>query len=472
MSSELPKGLPPEIILADAAPYRSDWWAVALLADRRDKPFPAPLAAVRPRSTEEVALVLEWARANGLIVVPRGGGSGVCGGAVPGEGSVVLDLTGMDRILDVDEQSGVVRAEAGVGGPRLEAALGEAGFTLGHVPQSFHLSTLGGWISTKATGQLSTRYGGIEDRLLGLTAVAADGTVLSSRASPRSAAGPDWWRLFLGAEGVLGVVTEATLEAWRIPETAHWISYRSSEFALGLETLRRLVQEGVRPAVARLYDPADTGVSFGRLGIGGTLLILRQEGPRRVVDAEVALVRSIAEDEGLEDAGPAPGEHWWNHRFDAVETYRKLLAGEGALGKFGVVDTMEVAAFWSGLGRLYEKVGSALSEHVDGVLAHVSHLYSSGANIYFTFLISSASDEQHAESRYRKAWQSGMRATLEAGGTITHHHGVGLLKAPWLEPELGTGVEALRRIKEAFDPNGSLNPGKLGLGEFRGFPAR
>lgn len=409
-------------------------------------------------------MIIRAANESRTPLVARGGGSGVCGAAIGSEGAVILDLTAMDSILDIDSESLLVTAEAGASGPKLESALNDAGMTLAHIPQSLHVSTLGGWIGTKAIGQLSTKYGGIEDRVLGLRAVLANGTIVSSKASPRSSTGPDWWRMLIGSEGTLGIVTEATLECFREPQSFSWLGFAPPTFASGLNLFREMIQSDLSPSVARLYDDADAAVSFSRLGITGPVAILRFEGPERLVAAEVDEARKIFGKDS-EDLGDEPGVHWWEHRFNAVETYRRLMAGEGPLGPHAVVDTMEVAAFWNGLDRLYDDVRAALASVADGVLAHASHLYMSGANIYFTILISSANDDDDAERRYRAAWEAGMNATIKAGGTISHHHGIGLLKQPWLERELGSGMEALKRLKVAFDPQGLMNPGKLGLGE-------
>ncbi|MGH2731821.1 MAG: FAD-binding oxidoreductase, partial [Actinomycetota bacterium] len=406
--------------------------------------------------------VLRWASERGVGVVPRGGGSGVCGGAEAAAGMVVMDMTAMDRVVSVDRESLVITAEAGICGPRLEQALQREAMTLAHVPESFHLSTLGGWIATKATGQLSTRYGGIEERVLGLRAVLSDGAVVSSKPVPRCSAGPEWWRSFLGSEGTLGVVTQATLSAFPVPETASWECASFDSFGAGLEALRRIVQAEIRPEVTRLYDETDALVAFGSLGLSGPVAILRFVGGHRSVAQEVESAREILASCGARSIGAQAGEHWWEHRFDGPGAYRSILEGKGVLGPFGVVDTMEVAAFWRGLGSLYEEVREALGAHCDAVLAHSSHLYRSGANLYFTLGFSPASEEE-AERRYLAAWEAGMRATLAAGATISHHHGVGLLKSAWMPEEAGSGMEVLRRLKAGLDPAGIMNPGKLGL---------
>lgn len=428
---------------------------------RRGEAMPAPLGVVRPRDEDEVALVVRWAAAQGVSIIPRGGGSGVCGGAGSRHGAIVLDLTALDRIVEIDATSAVLTAQAGISGPVLESALTAEKLTLGHVPQSFHISTLGGWISTKAIGQLSTRYGGIEDRVLSLHVVLPDGSIIASKETPRASTGPDWWRLFIGAEGTLGIVTQATVSTFPIPPAVEWIEMLPKTFEMGLDLMREVIQSGVRPSVARLYDSTDASVNFGVLGLAQPLAIFRLEGPPILVAAEATTIRKIAS--GTENFDAGAGPHWWEHRFQAAETYRKVLSGKGALGPLGVIDTMEVAARWTELPKVYAMVSQALQVESDAVLAHASHLYQSGANIYFTFLISSAADEKDAERRYMRAWEAGMQATIESGATISHHHGIGLLKVPWLGAELGSGMDALSRIKKALDPSNMMNPGVLGL---------
>lgn len=438
--------------------YAADWWALAMMRQRRGEPFASPVAAFLPTTVEEVAECVSWATASGYGVIARGGGSGVCGAVVPGEGTVVLDMTKMDQI-DIDPSSMVVRTGAGTYGPALEDALNAKGLTLGHVPQSFHLSTVGGWVATKATGQLSTRYGGIEDRLLGMTAVLADGDVVSNRPVPRSSAGPDWWRMFLGAEGTLGVVTEVVLSAFPVPPQSKWLEVKFGSFNAGLAFARELIVAGVRPAVARVYDTPDASVNFGALGVASPLGVFRFEGIEELVSAEHDVALRLASDHEVVQIGA--GDHWWEHRFKAADTYRQILSGEGAIGPLGVADTMEVAAFWPDLPGLYEEVVAAMGDQVDVLMAHASHLYMSGANIYFTFLIASAKDEHDAEQRYHDAWRAGADAVERRGATVSHHHGIGLQKAPWLTAEWGTGRKVNEAIKKALDPDGRMNPGKL-----------
>jgi alkyldihydroxyacetonephosphate synthase len=447
----------------DLDAHAHDWWALALLRRRRGDPLPLPAAVVRPASTAEVAAVLRWAAETRTPVVPVGGGSGVSGGAQAVPGALALDLRRMDRVLAVDEVSLTVRAQAGIGGPALEAALAEHGLTLGHFPQSFEISTLGGWIAARSAGQKSARYGRLEDLVRGLEAVLPGGRVVRFRAVPATAAGPDLWRLLVGSEGTLGVVTEATLAVRPAPAVVAHAAYAFEDFARGLEAVRRVARAELRPAVMRLYDEADVGIAFREASAelpGGALLVLRFEGDA-LADAEERAVREVLERAGGRDLGPGLAERWWEHRNDAVATYREIMLG-GLLGPAAAVDTMEVAGLWPA-DALYDRVRAALAAHADVVGCHASHPYPQGTCLYFTFVFLGSRDDRELEARYRAAWEEAARAALAAGGTITHHHGIGLLKAPWLAEELGEGMEVLRAVKWALDPAGIMNPGKLGL---------
>jgi alkyldihydroxyacetonephosphate synthase len=439
-----------------------DRWTLDLLRLARGDLPDAPDAIASPSSTDEVATVLRWASEAGTPVVPRGGGSGVCGAARAGPGSIVLNLSRMNRVLDVDEVSRVVRVEAGIRGDALEAALGPHGLTVGHYPQSIELSTVGGWIAAASAGQASAGFGAIEDRLLGLTAVTAGGEVLRLRAVPRSAMGPDLRRLLVGSEGAFAVVTEATLACAMAPRELAWDAFGFGSFDVCLDGLRRVMQAEPHALVVRGYDQADATLAFGRMGHpGGPVAIFGFDA----TSAGVTERRAAAADalgEGAHALGSAYGEHWWAHRNDTVRTYHRVMGEERMLGSGVVVDTIEVAALWRDVPALYANVRTALLAGAEAVGCHLSHPYPSGASLYFTFLVRGA-DDRAVEDVYRTAWATAARACLAAGGTLSHHHGVGLLKAPFLDAELGaTGASLLRRMKAAVDPAGILNPGKLG----------
>lgn len=444
---------------ADLVAHARDWWPLAMLRERRGDDLDAPLAVVRPVSVEQVSAVLRWADATATPVVPFGGGSGVCGGAQAVAGALALDTRRLDAVT-IDEQALIVSAQAGAMGPAVEAALDSRGLTLGHFPQSIEISSVGGWLATRSAGQKSSLYGRIDDMVRGLEVVLAGGRVVRTRPAPGTSAGPDLARLFLGSEGTLGVITEATLAVRPAPQRVTQSAWELDDFAAGLEALRLVARAGLRPAVCRLYDATDAWIAFRERAPGGAVLILRFEGaaPAR---AEERAVRGILAGLGARTLGPSLAKRWWAHRNEAVATLTKVMF-EGALGPTGLVDTMEVAGLWPVAG-LYHAVRDGLSAHADLVGCHASHLYPQGACLYFTFVFTGSRDDHVAEQRYRAAWEAGMRAALRSGATITHHHGIGLLRAPWIGEELGEGLQVLRAMKRALDPKGIMNPGKLGL---------
>ncbi|HEX2295183.1 MAG TPA: FAD-binding oxidoreductase [Actinomycetota bacterium] len=461
VAEQLADLLDPEAVTTaagDLAAHSSDWAPGALLARRRGEAPAPPACVVRPRSTAEVATLLAWAHDTETPVVPWGGGSGVLASAAP-EGRVVVDLSELDGLGAVDEKSRLVRAGAGVTGPALHDHLGAAGYLLGHEPQSLAISTVGGWIATRACGQLSARYGGIESLLAGFTAVLPGGRVVRSKTVPRRAAGPDVASLMLGSEGTLGIVTEADLRVSPVPESRTDVCLRFEHMADGVAACRKLVQSDLDPTLVRLYD-ADDAAIFLRHFPGeapGPLLLLSFDGRGDAWRAGAA-----AELCGGSSGAPALVAHWWEHRNDAVDEFRRLMAGEGILGPHGLVETMEVAGTWTVLRDLYHSMKERLSAVADLAGCHLSHVYPDGACLYFT-LAAACGDDAGAERKLATWWETGMRTCLDAGGSISHHHGIGRVKAPWLEEELGGWMEVLRAVKRAVDPRNVMNPGALGL---------
>jgi alkyldihydroxyacetonephosphate synthase len=439
---------------ADTARFGGDWSSLSLLLQMRGAET-APAAVLRVVRAEDAAAALAWATEHGVAVIPAGGRSGVSGGVRARGDELMVDLTRMDRVLDFDSVSGVVHVQAGVIGSTLETWLNERGHTLGHFPQSVALSTVGGWVAARSAGQFSSGYGAIEDMLLGLRIALPDGTEAVSRPSPRSAAGPALHQLFCGSEGTLGVVTEAWLRTRPRPETRRAAALTFSSFAQGLEAARAMAQHRAAPDALRVYDEADVGIAFRGLDVpSGCVMVLVVEGDEAVVDAR--LRRAIE----LADApSPAPAElaeHWLEHRNDAVESYRRVLSGE-LLGNGAAVDTIEVAGLWSGVQRLYEAVGGALAQTAMVVGCHCSHVYETGCALYFTFLLEAAD----REAAITQAWSDALDAALGAGGTMTHHHGVGQLKTAWLSRELAGFAPVLGRIQDALDPAHIMNPATL-----------
>jgi alkyldihydroxyacetonephosphate synthase len=419
-----------------------------------DDVVPALAAAVcRPSSPAEVAPVLRLCHDAGIPVTVAAGRSGVCGASVPVHGGVVLDLTGLQGVVDVDDASLVVDVRAGTFGHHLEAELRkEHGLTLGHWPQSIELSTVGGWLACRSAGQYSTRYGKIEDMSVGVDVVLADGRSLTTGGHPRQAMGPDLTQLFVGSEGTLGVITGARLRARPIPAAERRAAYGFETFADGLDACRRILRRGATPAVLRLYDEAESQRSYG-LAETNVLLVLDEADPS-LVEATMAIVGEECAAATILDT--ALVDRWLEHRND--------VSALGALiGKGFVVDTMEIAAPWSRLPTIYTAATKALRSvpHCLAATAHQSHSYTDGACLYFTFAARPPEDER--EATYVALWDAGTRAVLDHGGALSHHHGIGLNRARFVAEALGGGLEVLGAVKAALDPRGILNPGKLGL---------
>ncbi len=439
--------------------YGRDLWPQAQIWQRQGRnPFPPDLVAW-PGSVAEIQALVRICREHRVPLVPYGAGSGVCGSAIPEYGGLVMDLKRLSAIRHLDPVSGLVEAECGLIGQHLEDQLQAEGWTMGHFPSSITTSTLGGYLATRSAGQLSSRYGKIEDMVVGLEAVLPDGQLWRSVVAPRSATGPDLKHLLIGSEGTLGVITAATMRIWPLPPVRRFESHVFPSVAPGLHAIREVMQRGLRPAVIRLYDEADTSLALGSVGLEaeGCLLIWMLEGDGATVDLEAAAVAAAALGHGGTAMGPAPGEHWYAHRYSMGYRQTQILPDA-----VGLVDTFEVATTWANLMPLYDAVRRALKSHAY-TMAHFSHAYPEGCSIYFT-AIWGAETAESSETAYRNAWEDALSACRSAGGTISHHHGIGRQKAAWLKEELGPAYDMLVTIKAALDPDGIFNPGNLGLG--------
>ena len=452
--------LGPEGVRTDAstrADHARDWWMRSEIEDFEGRPPAGPIAVALPGSTEQVAAVLRLARETGTPVVPYGGGSGVVGGVRVDGDAIVLSTRRLAGLRELDDRNLLATFGAGTLGGDAERRVREAGLTIGHWPQSIEVSTVGGWVATRAAGQYSTGYGNVEELLFGLEAVLPDGSVVRTHATPRAAAGPDLRQLLLGSEGTLGVVTEATFSLRPLPACSVGAAFSFPDFGAGLEGIRLLMREGWRPPVVRLYDAGESARSFGaHCPDGHVLLLLLHEGPERGVDAERAGVAAAAQAAGGTPASADAVADWLEHR-NRVPTFRSLLE-QGI-----VVDTIEVGATWDRVLPVYEAVTRALGG-VPGILlasGHSSHSYRSGTNLYFTFVARPEAPAE-AEATYLECWRRTIEATISQGGGISHHHGIGRIRRDALSNEIGTsGVALLRSVKRALDPDDLLNPGVL-----------
>ena len=449
----------------------------------------APDAVVYPRGTDEVLGVLAYAAERAIAVIPYGGGTSVVGGVTAARGkftaAITLDMSAMSRLIDVDPVSGTATAEAGIYGPALEKMLQAKGLTLGHHPQSFEFSTLGGWIGHASAGQGSNRYGRAEDWLVGAKLAAPRG-LLSTGDFPASAAGPQLKDFVVGSEGVFGVITEATVRVREVPEASDYRGFLFRDFDGGTAAVRTAMKEGVAATMLRLSDAAETRFyrTYGQIGKRRTLaarladlylkvrkfddkacvLIAGFEGNAGEVAAARKHFASVARKHGALALGRGVGERWRQGRFHAPYLRDPLL--DRGVG----VDTLETAASWSRLGPLYAATGTALEKAIletvprEGargiVMCHLSHSYLDGASLYFTTIFPRPLDGDIAQ------WKTIKKAATDAivanGGTVSHHHGVGEDHLPWIAQEKGElGVDVLRAIKSVLDPAGILNPGKL-----------
>jgi alkyldihydroxyacetonephosphate synthase len=433
-----------------------------------------------PTSADEIAQIFLDAEAANVALIIYGAGSGVAGGARSVDGCWVIDTKRMNRIVEVDSSRWTVRVQAGVIGQHLEDYLQERGYTLGHSPSSIWCSTLGGWAAARGAGQFSSRYGVFEDMVISVTIVSPGEGVRTVDAQT-----PIELAMVLGSEGTLGVIVEMTLRVVAVAKKRWLRGYKFTSVETAVSAMNALMQTETWPSVVRLYDPVDTLIGgktkptrertspltalakriptdwamripfsmpklvngLADLAAGECLLIVGYEGEPAVVEACSAAGHALLIERAT-DLGSEPGQRW----FDSRHHVSFKLSGVFAAGAFA--DTMEVATTWSKLIGLYRAVRSAVAPHVI-VMAHMSHVYPEGCSIYFTFA------GWGTIERYDKTWKAALEAVESQGGTISHHHGVGILKKRQASMEIGASVAAVWERRGAADPNGRLGPDRL-----------
>jgi alkyldihydroxyacetonephosphate synthase len=451
-------GAPDQVDVTDSgiADHAYDCWPVAAKWRQNGKMPCKPDAVVYPANAEEVAAILSWANGRGIPVTPWGLGSSVTGQPLTEYGGVTVDLSRMDRIIKVDEENLIVRAEAGVNGGDLEDHLRARGYTLNHSPQSLYRSTVGGWFATRATGQLSSRYGGIEDLAYSFTAILADGMVLETVDLPRMAVGPDLRHLMIGSEGTMGVITEVALKIFPLPEYSENETLNFPSVEAGKDAMRAILAANLRPALLRFYDTAEARHAMQDKEFPSPVMFVGTEGMEGPARAEMEAIKAVCARLGGEPIGPDGTEGWLKRRYDYSTIEGFVMRPEG------VAETIEISNNWERIMDTYNLMTERLAPMADEVLGHFSHVYTTGVSLY-VILLGEAENGPDAEDRIKKIWEIAMEASLETGASISHHHGAGLARTPYVERSLGTGVEVMQRIKDALDPNNILNPGKLGL---------
>lgn len=444
------------------------WSTPDLLKLRAGDAGDAPDAVVLPGSHDDVVAVLQACTEHRIAAVPFSGGTSVVGGLAPARawfgGVIALDMRRLDGLLAVDEISRTATLQAGVRGPRAEQLLAEHGFTLGHFPQSYEGASIGGYAAARSAGQASAGFGRFDEMVVGLTLATPRGTVELGTA-PMSAAGPDLRQLILGSEGTLGVITSVTVRVRPQPEVRLYEGWRFESFEAGAAALRKLVQDGPLPTVLRLSDEAETAINladptgvFGG-GAGGCLAITGFEGTEHEVATQREATAAVLEAIGGQPLGTGPGETWREGRYRGPYL-RDPLLDAGAL-----VETLETVTFWSNLGALKAAVTEALTSTLSDlgtpavVLCHISHVYETGASLYFTVACAQADDPLEQWAQAKEAANAAIRG---AGASISHHHGVGTDHRATYGEEIGPlASEVLRTVKQTLDPAGILNPGVL-----------
>lgn len=448
------------------------------LLDLRMKRVPDPPdAVVSPRSHDEVIKIVSFCSEERIPLIPCGGQSSVTGALRAPQGGIALDLTKhLNSIVKINTVNKTVTVQAGMFGPALEEELNRHGYTCGHFPQSFEYSTVGGWVSAKGAGQASTGYGKIEDILVALKAVTPAG-VIETRDFPRTAQGWDIYRLFAGAEGTLGVITEVTLHIFNhAPKNTRMAAFIFRSFEKAVETMRTAIQsEYGRPHMFRISDPEETDIAFRTSGFEGSfsnrllnrlgfrtgnrcLMFVTVEGEKDYARFVMKKIKRTARTGKGMHIGAGPVRKWLDQRYSSAYLRDPLM-------DLGIMsDTLETAVTWDNLMPVW----SAAHEYVRRrpkafMMIHISHVYENGANLYFTFLTPM---EKGNESRDFTMFHSGLVDTiLENGGSISHHHGVGRVLAPWMEGHLGSNaMKLMAAVKRHLDPNNIMNPGgTLGL---------
>ena len=451
----------PGLLQAQAA----DWSWMSKLLQMRDAALPSADVLVWPTTTAEVEAVVRIASEYRVPVVPRGGGSGTQGGTFALYGGIAVDLTRMDRIIDIDETSMVVRVQGGVDGAELEKVLNPMGLTVPHYPGSHHFgATIGGSLAARGSGVVSTKYGKAEELVVQVEAVMPPGKAISTLPVPNHAAGPDLLQSLVGSEGTLGIITEAVMRLEHLPEGRRFFAYQLPNVEAGIELGRLLMTNRVIPAAMRLYDEADSIKTTKWLDIdfAGVLLVVMLDGSNAAMDVEQAALAEFAARTDGTDLGPEIGQTWWDGKY---EPYAKGKLPEPPT-IFGTTDTCCRFSALPGMYRAKKKViEEGFAQYGARYTAHFSHWFPWGGMIYDRFYVEDApTDIDEALALHDRLWNAAVACSLENGGTINEHHGVGVKLGRFMRPQWGPAWDYLTAVKDAWDPDNIMNPGKLGFG--------
>lgn len=437
------------------------YWVPELWHDRGERLTP-PDFVVHPATAREVSEILKIANNHRIPVIPWGGGSGSQGGALPVYGGIVLDMKRMNRVLQIDPESMTTTVEAGINTQHLEWEIEKAGYSTMHYPASISCATLGGFIANRGTGVLSTKYGKIEDMIMSMEVVTPTGEIINTLPVPRHASGPDLAQLFLGSEGTLGVVTQATMKIHPLPEVRKFHAFLFENLREAMSAGARIMTRRLRPCVIRLYDEPETAKLIKRvLGIDkqGAYLVFGFDGSAKMVDLEMEQACAICREQEQEDLGTEMGQTWWDHRYKFFYPPYMFHLPQA----FGTLDTV---ATFANIEKVYWAMKNTVKDHFPqaAFIGHFSHWYEWGCMLYARFIIDDPpKNPREAVALYNKIWDMAIRAAIKEGGVINEHHGVGLKLGRMMKDLYGPAFQVLLAIKQALDPNNIMNPGKMGF---------
>ena len=446
--------------MGDKLAYATDYfWVPRMIIDRGGQPA-LPDCIVRPASAEEVSKVLKIANYYKIPVQTWGGGSGSQGGALPMAGGILLDVKRMDKLIDINTESGYITCETGMIFQTLEWYANERGYSVMHLPSCLTCCTVGGALAHNGIGILSTKYGKIDDQVLSVEVVLPNGDIINTLPVPKHSSGPNLLNLFVGSEGCLGIMTKARFKITKLPEVRRHHAFLFNDMSTGYNACREIVQT-VKPSIMRLFDEAET-VSIIKQVIGfekkGSFLNLTVEGKEKIVDAEEEYIMEIADKYGAQYLGSEYGEKWFDNRITFF--YPGITLNNPKM--FGTLDT---TATYDNIQNVYWAMKKAI-EAYPGVkfISHSSHWYEWGCMNYSRFIIENPpEDTEEAIRLHNSIWNDGIRAAIANGGVINDHHGVGLKLSRLMKENYGPAMQVLEGLKKELDPNGIMNPYKLGI---------
>ena len=446
---------------ADKLTYGVDYfWISRMWADRGETP-PAADFVVRPGSAQEVSAILKVANYYKLPVHTWGGGSGSQGGALPMAGGIILDTKRMNKLIEIDLESRTITAETGMIFQQLEWYANEKGFSCMHIPSCLTCGTIGGALGHRGIGILSTKYGKIDDMCVSMEVVLPNGDIINTLPVPKHAAGPDLNQIFIGSEGTLGVITKATFKLFEQPECRKHRAFLFPDMTSGFAAGRDIMQK-VKTSIMRFFDEAET-VSIIKKILGfekkGCFMNVTCEGIERIVDVEMDIVVEICKKYGAQDLGSEYGEKWYENRITFFYPGHIMDIPQ----MFGTMDTV---ARFKDVEKIYWAMKNAIETNFPGVrfIAHCSHWYEWGTMIYDRFILDNPpADPDEAIRLHNRIWNTGVRAAMENGGVINDHHGIGLKLSRLMKEQYGPAMQVMEALKKQLDPNGIMNPYKLGL---------